>query len=100
MDEELPEYGELDLPLPPKSTGDEKKNRRKHLSPMGSVRKLLKSPRSMRNIFKSKKSPSKRLSRMRPSELMNEPGKYDELSTDDKAKLNKLMEEELGLDAL
>jgi hypothetical protein len=83
------EYGEMDLAASPEQKPKIKK--------LASVRKLiLKSPGSMRRLLSSKKK-SNRLSRMRPSTLMNDPDAYDDLSAEDKAKLHKMMVLELDL---
>jgi hypothetical protein len=90
----LPDYGEMDLSPPsPEQTP-------KHTK-MESVRRLLKSPGSIgKIILRSRSKDNKkqnRLSRMRPSDLLKDPKKYDDLSPEDKAKLERLIQLELDL---
>lgn len=80
------------------------------LTPLGSMKKLLKSPGTMRRMLGSSNKRQNRrtsstggsrsLRETRPEDLLSNPKLYDELNDDDKGKLDRLLTREFGLDPL
>ena len=97
--DDLPDYGETDiLDCSSRSTKSKKSNRLAGAFG-GGMKKLLHSPGTMARLVRrhQDKKRQNRLSRMRPSTLMKDPSSYDNLSEEDKNKLDSLMKFELDL---
>ena len=101
------ELGLKDLPVEDDSPRHHKKGRPKLTAVGNSMRKLLRSPGSIRKKMRSKRNlnstsgtGSVRMSKIRASELMNDPKAFSKLSPEEKEKLEQMVAEELGIEEL
>ena len=100
--------GELGLKDIPEAEGESprrhKKGRPKLAAVGNSMRKLLRSPGSIRKKMRSKRNLNSdggvSMSKIRASELMNDPKAFGKLSPEEKEQLEKMVAKELGIEGL
>lgn len=93
-DESLPEYGEMEL------TNEDSQSSKPRPKKKGIRKKLMVSPGTVKRkllLRPGNNKDKKKLSKMKPSELMKSPEAYNTLSSKDKKLLDKMMAKELYL---